>query len=243
MDRMKVAGVVLLLGFGAAGISPAHAQFGGAVYCTNCSTSLQQVTQLAHEVTSLTNQTTSLANQALSLKYQAQNLARMPENTFNNFNGDTGALNNILNSGNLLNGQVNGVLSRIQSGSYPTGNYNALMAQLQQARTQQAANVQNLQQLVQTQRDEVQTDSGAITAIQGAAQQTQGTQQALNVSNEFAANENAELLKINQTQLAIAQSMATQNTLANDRQASMDAQAQAMLHDPATVSTTDGDTL
>ena len=204
-----------------------------SVYCTNCSTVYSQATQLAHEVA-------SLSNQATALSYQVQNLARMPQTVYSDVTGATGSLGAVVSSGQLMNGNINGVLSRLSTGSYPTGNYNSLISQLQGARTQMSGNVTNLQSLVAQQQGQTTSDAATLQRLQGQSSGTTGQQQAMNVSNEVQLQSAAQLIKLQQTQLGIAQAMATQNTLQNDRQASMDQQAAALSVDPNTVCTTCG---
>ena len=210
---------------------PAEAQW--AVACVNCSTSLAQITQLAHQVA-------SLANQAQSLTYQVQNLTRMPTTVYSDVNGATGSLGGIVSSGQLMSGNINSAVSRLSSGAYPVGNYDALLGQLQTARTQMAGNVTNLQQLIGSQQNQATSDASTVSQLQSQASSTTGQQQAMNVSNEVQLQTAAQLIKLQQTQLSIAQEMATQDTLDNDRRASMDQQAAALAADPNSVCTTCG---
>lgn len=227
-SKIAAGAALVLLSFAK---SPAQAQW--AVECVNCSTTWQQVIQEAHEVSSLANQTTSLAN-------QATNLARMPGTSFANFRNDTGNLNNIAQGGGVLSGQMNGLISRLQSGSYPTGNYNALQQQLQAAHAQEASNVTNLQTMLSAQQGQIGSDTAQLENLKARAAQTNGEQSALNVTNELAANQNAEIMKVSASQMAMTQAFATQASIQNDRQASEDAQAKAILPDPTSVSVSDG---
>lgn len=209
---------------------PVHAQI--ATVCPTCAQESTTVLQWAKQ---LTDMATSLQNQY----YQLRALKSM---FYSNGFGSLSELQQLGSAQALTNGQLSGVISRLQSGQFPIGQYSALQGQLEQSNAAVGNQLSALQQLLYRQNNQYKTDANAVQSAQNQARNTVGTHQALQVSNEFQGQMASSLLKIQQLNAALAQTMATQAAVENNRQAAEDAFMRQSTVDPNTISTTGGNT-
>lgn len=210
-------------------IHPAHAQI--ATVCPTCSQETTTVSQWAKQ----------LLDMAASLQNQYYQLEALKSMFYSNGFGSLSELQQLGSAQALTNGQLSGAIGRLQSGQFPIGQYSSLQGQLQQSNAAVGSQLTALQQLLDRQNRQYGSDANAVQSAQNQAKMTVGTHQALQVSNEFQGQMASSLLKIQQLNAAQAQTMATQVAVQNERQASTDAQAEAMLADPGKVNINDGE--
>ncbi|MGD7071110.1 hypothetical protein, partial [Acetobacter sp. AAB5] len=146
--------------------------------------------------------------------------------------GEVESLQNIGNGQALTSGNLDGIINRLQSGVYSVGRVSQLNQTLQNNYSVASQQLSTLKNLLSEQQSQLSNDSSNISAMQQAATTTVGTHGAMMVSNELHGQIASQLLKTQQTQMAMAQTLATQAAIENDRQASTDAQAAAMSSDP-----------
>jgi P-type conjugative transfer protein TrbJ len=227
MFRSKLA--LLLLCGAALPALPAKAQL---VYCSNCSTVWDDATSLANQarslandVTKINNQVTQITNQATQIQNQAHMLERLPSSVFPNHQTNLNDLNSIISRGNLLSGQINSTLTRLQGGGYPTSNLTAQQNQLSSTRALMGSNYQNLQSTLNTYSSQVTSDVDLLDQLTTRAQSTTGQHSAINVQNEYNSQIAGQLIKINQTLIALTQAIASQAAINHDRQGLIDEKA------------------
>ena len=214
----------------------AHAQFGGAVFCTNCSTSL---TQGAIKVT----QDLAYAKQLLQWAIQAQQLADALQNTahggratLTDISADLTQLANVVQGGQALAYSLGNqdVLFRQTYPGYRTlgaaaglppvaGTYASQYAQWAQT---SLATTQGILRGVGVQGRMLATEQGVLSVIRAlTASNLLNRNDAINASGQLAAEQIAQLQKLRELQLEDMTSKAAYQGYVIQRQASNEAGA------------------
>lgn len=227
---MKVKALFAAASFGvlASYTAPAHAQI--ATVCPTCSQETTSVAQWAKQ----------LLDMAASLQNQYYQLMALKNMFYSNGYGSLSELKQLGSAQALTNGQLSGAIGRLQSGQFPIGQYSALQGQLQQSNAVVGSQLTALKALLDRQNSQMTNDARAIQRAQEHAQSTQGTHQAIGVTNEFQGQMASTLLKIQQVNAAQAQTMATQAAAQAERTAAADAFLRQSTVDPSSISTNDG---
>jgi P-type conjugative transfer protein TrbJ len=214
----------------------AHAQFGGAVVCTNCSTSL---TQGAMKVT----QSLAYAKQLLQWAIQTQQLADALQNTahggratLTNISADLSQLANVVQGGQALAYSLGNqdVLFRQTYPGYQSlgpaaglppvaGSYASQYAQWAQT---SLATTQGILRGTGVQGRLLATEQGVLSVIRAlTASNLLNRNDAINASGQLAAEQVAQLQKLRELQLEDMTSKAAYQGYVIQRQASNEAGA------------------
>jgi P-type conjugative transfer protein TrbJ len=168
---------------------------------------------------------TQITNQASQIQNQIHMLERLPDSVFPDHQGNLNALTSVINQGNMLSGQINTTLTRLQSGAYPTTSLSNQQSQLSATRTLMGGNYQNLQSTLTTYSGQVTNDVNLLTQLTARAQSTTGQHSGINVQNEYNSQIAGQLIKINQTLIALTQAITSQAAINHDRQGLVDQKA------------------
>lgn len=211
-----------------------------ATYCTNCSTTWQQITQLANQVKQYALQGQQYAAQAATLnanlrQYQnmVQNTIQLPQSVWSNVQNDIMQVRNLANAGSLLAGNSGTILNRLQNAGYYANAATALPGNMSGQLTMWQQSLQNSSRSLATTLGVQQGQENSYTALQAQlqlhSQTAVGQMQAIQAGNEIAALTNTQLQQIQTTLVAAAQNQANHELVADDRRALSDAAKQQFL--------------
>lgn len=218
---------------------PAEAILGMAdtVFCVNCSDILTQAAQLGKEAASLESQLQSHITQLSQYANQIQNTIALPTQVWGQVQNDMMQIRSIANAGSVLSGNAGSLVSRLQSAggyanmaaSFPTN----MQSQFSTWQQTLGNNLNTFGRTLGLQDTQQSNDAALIAAIQRHSQTAQGQMQALQASNELAAQTAQQLMQIRQTIAANGQVQANWIAVQADRQAVGDAALQQFLATPA----------
>ena len=182
---------------------------------TVCPTCTQETTQIAQ----WSNQLQSMAQQIRNQITQIQSIGNQVFTSTNNL----ARLNQLNQNQALANGSLNQIIYRLQSNNYPISQYQQLQNQLLQIHQIYGNQLNQLQNFYQNQQTQASTDKVVLDAIQSSSRSTVGTHSALNVSNEFQSMMTDQLIRMNQNQMALGQTLATAAAAREQEKAAQDA--------------------
>lgn len=194
----------------------------------------QSYAQIITDCPKCTQEETETVRWAQQLASMLDELQRVKSELYADL-GEVESLRNIGSGQALTGGNLDGIISRLQTGAYSVGRVSQLNQTLRNDYSAASQQLSTLKTLLSEQQSQLSSDSSNIHEMQRASTTTVGAHGAMMVSNELQGQMASQLLKTQQTQMAIAQTLATQAAIQNDRQASTDAQAAAMTYDPKTV--------
>ncbi|MDI2113889.1 hypothetical protein [Commensalibacter nepenthis] len=195
--------------------SPFYIAISKAQIVTLCPTCTQEATQIAQWA----NQLQSMAQQIQNQITQLQSIGNQVFSNTNNLSN----LNQLTQQQALTNGSLNQIITRLQSGNYPVSQFPQLQQQLQQAHQVYGNQLSTLQTFYQQQQNQTNSDKTVLDQIQSSSRATVGTHSALNVNNEFQAQITSQLIKMNQNQIALGQTLATAAATTEQQKAAQDA--------------------
>ncbi|WP_436883099.1 P-type conjugative transfer protein TrbJ [Enterobacter asburiae] len=174
-----------------------------AIFCSNCATNVQAAQSYLKEVASVANQMTGLEHQVESIGYQVQNLKNLPTQEWGDTINQINQLGNIARQGDALAYSLSDINAQWQrrfrgyqgwekSGFQPQdmSQQYQLWGSTMQDTAKSALNV--AAQMAQVQRDDEQT----INRIQQHSSGSTGALQAIQASNELAAQTGRQLQKM-----------------------------------------------
>jgi len=215
--------------------APARAQW--AVACVNCSTIWTQVLEYGKQLQQLQTQLQQYQTQLNQYSNMVQNTVALPTQAWNTAQSDIMQVRALSNAASMLSGNTGSMLTRLQSGSAyvnqaaSLGNVSGQLTMYQQTI---GNNVLTLSRTLGLQQSQQQSDAALLAQLQQHSQSATGQMQALQAGNELASANATQLMQIQATLSATSQMVASNATVAADRQASEDA---ARLHfaQPVTV--------
>jgi P-type conjugative transfer protein TrbJ len=209
LSRIRVIKRALLSGvliafvlFGSA--RRADAQFGGATYCTNCSTWWDQLTQQIDEYSTMIQETEGQITRIQQLENQVKMMEVAPFQAFSQVNGILQNLQKVAQGGHALSYAMQNLDAQFTAnyakvGYNPGTNYATQYTQWSQTSldtTQKALDV------AQQTNANAQTEASLITTLQGQAASSDAAVSTVQVANQLASEELNQLMQLRQLMMA-----------------------------------------
>ncbi len=222
----STAAVAIVLG---AAQSDAQLFGGGVVFCSNCSTEVQEVLGYIRQAEQLVHEINTDTNTLNTYVTELENTLNRPSSVFRDVTGDVRRIMNLAKQASMLSGFANRMIQNLNS---PTGYPDALVGDWQQRLIDQNNSLGNaLQQaalVVDRHQQELTDDSSTMESLQTEAMGSDGRQQTL----QTIAGTNAAIGQVVQKQAGTTvtgmQAQLTYYTAQHDRQALFDKWDQLM---------------
>lgn len=201
-----------------------------ALVCSNCSTEVSTLAQMAKQAAQYAEQVQSYQLQLQQYANMITNTVAIPQQLWAQVQSDIMRVQSLSNAASLLSGNSASIIGRLQSASgyadqaASLGNIANQFTQWQQT-IGNAANT--LGKTLGVQQGQEQNNAALLAALQAHSQSAAGQMQAIQAGNELAGQNAAQLQQIEATLTATAQTQATWMSVSADRRASEDA---ALLH-------------
>ncbi|GBR16761.1 hypothetical protein [Asaia spathodeae] len=195
--------------------SPAHAQI-----MTVCPTCTQEINEATRWITQLRSMAAEIETVKSVVMSDIQGVKQ---------------ITNLSSLQGLTSGNLDGVLNRLQSGLGKAQQLNSLPQTLSNDAQTMSNQLSTLKSLLSSIQSQNQSDAQSVQSIQGQIATTIGTHGAVQISNQLQAQIAQALIKVNQIEGAIAQQLATQAAIENDRENAADQAHNAMLVDQSSI--------
>lgn len=192
--------------FGAATFGLSSSASALTIYCTNCSTTFQQATQMAKEIETAINTAATLQNQIQQYNDMLKQGMSLPSSMFNNITGDLQQLTSLYQQSRALSGNLSNFDSQFRnqfkdynsyltqggrSASYMQSNYQRWNEQgFDNMRTAMRASGMNVSSIA--------NEDALLAQLVQRSQTAGGRMQAIQAGNEIAAQQVQQMMKLRQ---------------------------------------------
>jgi type IV secretion system protein TrbJ len=217
---------VLALSASALCWGPSIARAQGAVVCSNCSTEVSTLAQMAKQAAQYAEQVQSYQLQLQQYANMITNTVAIPQQMWAQVQSDIMRVQSLSNAASLLSGNSASIISRLQSAEGYAGQGSSL-GNIAQQFTQWQQTIGNsasaLGKTLGVQQGQEQNNAALLQALEAHSQSAAGQMQAIQAGNELAAQNAAQFQQIEATLTTTAQTQATWISVQADRQAHQDA--------------------
>jgi P-type conjugative transfer protein TrbJ len=212
-------------------LKPPKAQL--TVICPSCSSLVDQVVANAKQVLQYVTQLQQYATQLQQYANMITNTISLPSQIFSSVQADIGQVRSLINAASLLTGQSGSILTRLQTaGAYANQAFylpTNIGAQFTMWQTTIANANTTLGQALGVQQSQLSNYASLQAGIQSQSAAAQGQKQAIQATTSAIALVSTQLNQVQATLTATAQSTATRDDIAADRQAAEDSQYQLFI--------------
>ncbi|MFC0389133.1 P-type conjugative transfer protein TrbJ [Muricoccus vinaceus] len=184
-------------------IQPAQAQW--IVECPFCADKLTQLQSYVQQVEQVTNTITMRVQQAEMLRNQVTNMTRLPEQVWNNINGNFQATQSLFQRGQQLVASAGTVSNQLRGYGYYLGNLGNQASAFSQWSTESRDNLSSTLAGMGLMRSQMISDQAVVDRIRTQSAGSQGALQALQANTEMGGAMVNELHRTRELMMAETQ--------------------------------------
>ena len=204
--------------------SPRGALALGPVYCTNCSTIVEQAVMAGKQLEQLAQEIQTAQNTLNFYMNAVQNTANLPFTVFNDITGTVGQITSIGQRARMLINQTGTMISNLGTGSaYPVATITDLQNQLATEQIAVSNAMTQAGNALDTLSRQLPASASNFAALQSQALAASGRQQSLQTLAGVAAAQGQVATQRQATSIAVEQGLLTAQTAMIDRKAANDA--------------------
>ena len=204
--------------------SPRAALALGPVYCTNCSTIVEQAVMAGKQLEQLAQEIQTAQNTLNFYMNAVQNTANLPFTVFNDITGTVSQITSIGQRAQMLINQTGTMISNLGTGSaYPVATITDLQNQLATEQIAVSNAMTQAGNALNTLSGQLPANASNFAALHSQALGSSGREQSLQTLAGVAATQGQVATQRQATSIAVEQAMLTAQTAQFDRNAANDA--------------------